>query len=47
MEWYYNEMTDLQLLEDATNEELLDYYRKDCLKVLTNRLQAREEVIKL
>tara|TARA_S200002703_G_scaffold21913_1_gene18601 strand:+ start:1097 stop:1240 length:144 start_codon:yes stop_codon:yes gene_type:complete len=47
MEWYYNEMTDLELLQDATNKELLDYYRKDCLQVLRNRLQAREDKIKL
>lgn len=47
MDWYYKEMTDAQLLEDATNPKLLDAYRKDCKKYLLARLEAREEALKL
>lgn len=44
---YYETMTNEQLLEDATNESLLDYYRKECKAVLLSRLESEKEIIEL
>jgi len=46
-EIYYQEMTNEQLLEDATNDSLLDAYRKKCKQVLLSRLEAQQEIIQL
>ena len=44
---YYETMTNEQLLEDATNESLLDAYRKKCKQVLLSRLESEKEIIEL
>lgn len=44
---YYETMTSEQLLEDATNDSLLDAYRKKCKQVLLSRLEAQQEIIEL
>lgn len=44
---YYETMTNAELLEDATNESLLDYYRKECKAVLLSRLESEKEIIEL
>lgn len=44
---YYETMTNEQLLEDATNDSLLDAYRKKCKQVLLSRLEAQQEIIEL
>lgn len=46
-EWIYQEMTDLELLNDSNNTALLDSYRFKCLQVLQSRLEARNETIQL
>lgn len=46
-ETYYELMTNEELLEDATNENLLDYYRKKCKEVLLSRLESEKEIIEL
>lgn len=44
---YYEEMTNVELLEHATNEELLDYYREQCKQVLKARLESQKEITEL
>lgn len=38
---YYQEMSNEELLEDATNETLLDSYRKKCKEVLRSRIEKK------
>lgn len=46
-DWFYQQMTDLELLNDSNNTSLLDAYRFKCQQVLRSRLEARNETTQL
>ena len=46
-DWYYNEMTDKELLEAGLNQKHLQGYRTKCLEVWFARKEAQYEETKL
>jgi len=46
-DWYYNEMTDEELLESGLNQNHLQGYRTKCLEVWFARKEAQHEQTKL
>lgn len=46
-DYYYQSMSNEELLEDATNETLLDSYREKCKQVLLSRFESANETLEL
>lgn len=46
-DWYYNEMTDSELLRDGFNTNLLSSYRNKCIEIWYARQEAKYETTKL
>lgn len=47
LEFTLHEMTDSELLRDATNKKLLVSYSEACMNELRKRLAVREEILNL
>jgi hypothetical protein len=47
MDWYYNEMTDEELLRDGFNQQLLNSYRDKCIEIWYARQEAKQEQTQL
>jgi len=47
LQFTLQEMTDSELLRDATNKELLESYSKACMTELRKRIEIRDEILSL